>query len=88
MIVIPAGTFKMGAPSGEPLADNARPQHDVTIRKAFAVGIYTVTFDEWDTCLNDNGCNGYVAASQGWGRSDRRRSSTSTGMMPRALYAG
>ena len=71
MVVVPAGSFKMGALSSEPLADNALPQHNVTIRKPFAVGIYDVTFDQWDACVNDNGCNGYTAASQGWGRSNR-----------------
>lgn len=71
MVVVPAGSFKMGADSHEPLSDSAQPQHAVTIRKAFAVGIYDVTFDQWDSCVNDNGCSGYTAASQGWGRSTR-----------------
>ena len=71
MVIIPAGSFKMGAASGEALADTAFPQHAVTFRKAFAVGIYDVTFNEWDNCLNDNGCDGYPAASNDWGRSNR-----------------
>jgi formylglycine-generating enzyme required for sulfatase activity len=43
----------------------------VTIGKAFAVGKFAVTFDEWETCVADGGCNGYRPADQGWGRGQR-----------------
>ncbi|MDE2593579.1 MAG: SUMF1/EgtB/PvdO family nonheme iron enzyme [Burkholderiales bacterium] len=33
-----------------------------------AVSKYAVTFDEWDACVAEGGCNGYVPADQGWGR--------------------
>ena len=33
------------------------PQHSVTIRAPFAVGVYEVTFAEWDACERAGGCN-------------------------------
>jgi formylglycine-generating enzyme required for sulfatase activity len=59
MIVIPPGNFTMGAPVGEISSfDEERPQHPVTVAKAFAVAKDDITFDQWDTCFNDklNGC--------------------------------
>ncbi len=70
MIVVPAGTFKMGSSQAE-LNNNEGPQHTVTIRKAFAVGIYTVTFDQWDACVFDGGCAGYSPPSQDGSRGKR-----------------
>jgi formylglycine-generating enzyme required for sulfatase activity len=43
----------------------------VTIAKPFAVGIYAVTFDEWDACVSDGGCDGYRPSDNGWGRGMR-----------------
>lgn len=34
----------------------------------FEIGKYTVTFDEWDACVADGGCNGYVPLDEEWGR--------------------
>ncbi len=70
MTVIPAGTFKMGSPQAE-LSGNESPQHAVTIRKPFAVGVYNITFDEWDACVIDGGCEGNSPSSQEWGRGKR-----------------
>ena len=70
MIVIPPGTFKMGSAPGV-LNDNEGPVHTVTIRKAFAVGIHTVTFHQWGACVAGGGCNSYVPPDEGWGRGDR-----------------
>jgi hypothetical protein len=39
--------------------------------KSLAVGRYSVTFDEWDACIADGGCNGYRPADAGWGRGRR-----------------
>jgi formylglycine-generating enzyme required for sulfatase activity len=72
MIVVPAGTFIMGGPDNEPGHTAAEsPQHRVTIAKLFAVGRFAVTFDEWDACVADGGCNGYMPGDQGWGRGQR-----------------
>ncbi|NES44885.1 SUMF1/EgtB/PvdO family nonheme iron enzyme, partial [Moorena sp. SIO2C4] len=47
MVLIPDGTFTMGAPeSEEGSRDNERPQHDVTI-SSFLIGRYPITQDQW-----------------------------------------
>ncbi|NEP36951.1 MULTISPECIES: formylglycine-generating enzyme family protein [unclassified Moorena] len=47
MVLIPDGTFTMGAPeSEEGSRDNERPQHDVTI-SSFLMGRYPITQDQW-----------------------------------------
>jgi formylglycine-generating enzyme required for sulfatase activity len=72
MMVVPAGSFMMGSPAGEPdRFSNEDPQHKVTIASQFAVGRYELRFDEWDACIADGGCNGYKPPDQGWGREDR-----------------
>jgi formylglycine-generating enzyme required for sulfatase activity len=72
MVMIPAGGFTMGSPANElgRFGDEG-PQHSVTIGKAFAAGRYAVTFDEWDACVADGGCNGYKPKDEGWGRARR-----------------
>ncbi|WP_413167687.1 SAV_2336 N-terminal domain-related protein [Capilliphycus salinus ALCB114379] len=47
MVLIPGGTFVMGAPEDEPESrENERPQHEVTIQPFF-LGLYTVTQAQW-----------------------------------------
>ena len=72
MIVVPAGSFIMGSPSEEEgRLDDEGPQHRVTIPHQFAVGVYEITFEEWDACVRAGGCDGYEADDQGWGRGKR-----------------
>jgi len=72
MIAIPAGNFTMGSPpSEEGRYQDEGPQHRVTIAEAFALGLYDVTFAEWDACVTDGGCNGYRPSDNGWGRARR-----------------
>jgi formylglycine-generating enzyme required for sulfatase activity len=72
MVVVPAGSFTMGSPASEVgRYDDEGPQHLVTFAKPFAVGRFAVTFDEWDACVADGGCNGYRPADEGWGRGRR-----------------
>jgi formylglycine-generating enzyme required for sulfatase activity len=72
MVVVPAGRFMMGSPGTEAGRDNDEgPQHPVSFMKPFAVGKFAVTFDEWDACVADGGCNGYRPSDQGWGRGRR-----------------
>ena len=72
MVVVPAGSFTMGSPpSEEGRYDKEGPQHEVTIGFPFAVGVYEVTFDEWDACVSGGGCGGYRPADEGWGRGGR-----------------
>ena len=83
MVVAPSGSFAMGSTSSEIAAlikefpsdkewwQSEGPQRRVTISSAIAVGKFAVTFDEWDACVADGGCNGYKPADQGWGRGKR-----------------
>ena len=75
MVVVPAGSFMMGSPSSEAgRGDNEGPVRRVAIPRPFAVGRYEVTYDEWDACIRDGGCEpagGLVANDQGWGRGRR-----------------
>ncbi len=72
MVVVPAGSFAMGSPASEPGRDvDEGPRHSVTIAKPFAVAKFELTFDEWDVCVADGGCNGYKPDDQGWGRGRR-----------------
>ena len=67
MIVVPAGTFTMGSPESEEGRELSRswdsdgsaegPQHSVTIPAPFAVGVYEVTFAEWDACERAGDCD-------------------------------
>ena len=71
MVVIPAGTFRMGSPAREEgRYDDEGPQHLVTLR-SFAMGVKEVTFDEWDACVRGGGCDGYLPDDEGWGRGSR-----------------
>ena len=53
MIVFPAGEFTMGSPP----ADKAEAQHRVTIAAPFAVSKFEITFDDWNACVSDGGCD-------------------------------
>ena len=70
MVVVPAGRFMMGSPEGEG-SSIERPRHNVTIASAFGVGVYEVTFDEWDACVGAGGCVGHAPDDEGWGRGRR-----------------
>jgi formylglycine-generating enzyme required for sulfatase activity len=71
MVVVPAGSFLMGSLEGDPQSfPDERPRHFVTLPRAFAVGVFEVTFAEWDACTRDGGCR-HRPADNGWGR-DRR----------------
>ena len=69
LVVVPAGSFLMGSSDDENAREkNEGPQHRVTFARSFAVGRFAVTFDEWDACVADGGCNGYTPYDGGWGR--------------------
>jgi formylglycine-generating enzyme required for sulfatase activity len=68
MVVVPVGSFVMGSPETEPERDPGEAQHKVTFANSFVVGRFAVTFDEWDACANEGGCNGYKPKDRGWGR--------------------
>lgn len=58
MVVLPAGTFMMGAPEDDP---NRRPSerlHEVRFPRAFALARTAVTWDQWEACVADGWCDG------------------------------
>lgn len=67
LVVIPAGSFMMGSDSRHKYEI---PAHEVTIANPFAIGIYEVTFNEWEACVAAGGC-AEVPDDHEWGR-DRR----------------
>ena len=71
MVVVPSGSFLMGAPeSEEGSEDDERPVHAVAVQ-SFAAGVYEVTFAEWDACVAGGGCGGLRPSDEGWGRGRR-----------------
>ena len=72
LVVVPSGSFMMGSPASEEgRRDNEGPVRRVTIAAPFAVGVYEVTFGEWDACVSAGGCDGYRPDDRGWGRGNR-----------------
>ena len=71
MVSIPAGTFRMGASSGDGNY-NEKPVHRVAV-PAFKMGKCEVTVTQWDACVADGECGGYSPNIWGWGwrRGDR-----------------
>ena len=68
MVVVPAGTFRMGAPESEEFSESVeRPVHTVAV-PSFAAGVYEVTFAEWDACVAAGGCGGRRPEDLGGGR--------------------
>jgi formylglycine-generating enzyme required for sulfatase activity len=71
MVVVPLGSFTMGSPQNEVRrSDDEEPEHRVDIVRKFAVGRFAVTYDEWDACSADGGCNRYKP-NDDWGRGRR-----------------
>jgi formylglycine-generating enzyme required for sulfatase activity len=64
MMTIPPGRFLMGSAEGE------RPQHEVSIGYALAMGATPVTFRQWDAAIAA-GAKLNEPKDQGWGRGDR-----------------
>jgi formylglycine-generating enzyme required for sulfatase activity len=56
MVVVPAGTFLMGAPTSEAAHEaNESPRHTVTIARQFAVGRFEVTRAEYQSFIRATG---------------------------------
>ena len=66
MVVVPADSYEMG----NSWLPNESPEHTVNIAEPFAVGVYEVTFEEWDACNADGGCP-HNPSDNGWGRGRR-----------------
>ena len=67
MVVIPAGTFRMGDIQGGGVSDE-KPVHEVSI-KSFAMGRYEVTFAEYDKFAEATARK--KPDDRGWGRGNR-----------------
>lgn len=68
LVVVPGGSAKLGPAPGEP----GLPFVGLfRVAKPFAIGRFSVTFDEWDACVAAGGCNGYSPTDEGWGRGNR-----------------
>ena len=66
LVAIPAGSFQMGS---NDFYEFEKPVHPVTIR-GFYLGAREVTFEEWDLCIDQGGCN-YRPDDRGLGRGKR-----------------
>jgi formylglycine-generating enzyme required for sulfatase activity/serine/threonine protein kinase len=71
MVVVPSGSFWQGSEESAPGAlKNETPRRMVTIAEPFAIGVYEITFEQWDQCVAAGGCS-TRAADNGWGRGSR-----------------
>ena len=71
MVVVPAGTFRMGCLQLAGCYDDELPVREVTIPGRFALSKYEITFADWDACVEGGGCDGYLPYDKGWGRGSR-----------------
>jgi formylglycine-generating enzyme required for sulfatase activity len=63
MVVIPAGSYKMGGEESSRI---------MTIKTPLAVSRFTITFDQWDACVAGGGCESNPRpGDQSWGRGSR-----------------
>ena len=63
MVVVPAGSFRMGSPKHEFFSDDERPVHGVTIPARFAVGKHEVTRGEFRRFMD---ATGYTMSDVCW----------------------
>lgn len=57
MVVVPAGSFRMGCVSGLGCEQEELPVHQVVIQNAFALARHEVTYGQWDVCVERGGCS-------------------------------
>ncbi|MBP7335884.1 SUMF1/EgtB/PvdO family nonheme iron enzyme [Niveispirillum sp.] len=60
MVRLWTGDYLRGTDSDDPARAMERPQRKVTIQRPFAVSATEVTRQEWDDCVTDGGCRGFV----------------------------
>lgn len=68
MVVVPAGRFRVGCVSGRDCQDDERPVHEVQV-PSFALGVYEVTFEEYERFAGATGRD--RPSDRGWGRGGR-----------------
>ena len=69
LVVVPAGRFRMGCVSGRDCVDDEGPVHEVEVASSFALGVYEVTFEEYDRFVQASGRD--RPNDRGWGRAGR-----------------
>ena len=69
LVVVPAGTFRMGDLSGGGDVDEG-PVRTVSISRPFAIARYETTFAQWDACVAAGACRQGVG-DIGFGRGDQ-----------------
>ena len=62
LVVVAGGTFDMGSST-----EYQKPIHRVSIPGPLAVGRHEVTFEQWDICVQEQGCKRHPD-DRGWGR--------------------
>lgn len=68
LVVVPAGVVKVTTtPISEKDMETAGDT-PIEIPAPFAIGRLAVTFEQWDACVADGGCDGYAPPDNGWGR--------------------
>lgn len=67
MVRVPSGSFPMADLERSP----AGSVREWTLSEPLAVGVYEVTFDEWDACRQAGACLGHPLSDGDWGRGDR-----------------
>lgn len=66
MVVIPAGTLPIGAPTPDEMRWHAAstppapPPHMISFSVPFAIAKYPITLGQWNACVAAGGCNHYV----------------------------
>ncbi|MBT8471222.1 MAG: SUMF1/EgtB/PvdO family nonheme iron enzyme [Marinicaulis sp.] len=69
LVIASTESFTFGADGSRDRAE--APEVAVTISAPFAIGVYEITYDDWQVCLDDGGCNGYEPPDMGWGAGQR-----------------
>ena len=67
LVLIPPGKFMMGSPETEEDRNEDEVQHEVTISKAFYMGVTHVTVDQFAAFVKDSGYK-TDAEKDGWSR--------------------
>ena len=71
MVVVPAGSFWQGSEESDLLAlKKEKPRRTITIAEPFAVGVFEITMQQWDLCVEAGDCT-TTPRDNGWGRGTR-----------------
>jgi len=70
MVAVKAGSFTMGCQGNDKKCqDDEKPPLQMTV-PAFEIGKHEVTFEMWDACYAQGGCQ-HLPGDEGWGRGQR-----------------